>query len=568
MYDDFCDWVEKLNLDPVKRVLPLVFFVFFSLAAVLYALGAYDFVFISRPEKVVSEIDNTDKAPEIDISNPLIPEPADTEQGNSEGDAPTPPEEPKKPFEWDKDKIFTYEMLSDVAAQGYYVTNTDYSADTHLLCVMNVDLGAQKEYTVRDRVVAVPVKQYEYENGDPKIAWVDEAQPRPAVEAYMGNIMVDNGNSVIMFDPYGRYIANYDESFRFAYTRDSVGAPLYYRTERYTVENEDKSLSTELERRVFYKLSPAGYMVLADYDDSVESRGLHMDYPATYGSYSGNISRVCIKNPVSFVDLKGKLTGWTRTLRGFTVDGQDKPFTQGWYDIDEKKPDISKMDEKEKEEYQKAQREEEEKRFYTAYNYSEGYACIADEKGLVSFIDQAGNKKFETKLDRYNEFSRRVVDRLMLPLTDGIESLGFHYFDHGLVRVRRQMYDYYQLKDFKLMMITYDDDELIYANGTKFPIPEGYDIISYSNGMILLEKDGKYGFMDYTGAWLIEPVLEGAAPFLEGLAAVKTEGKWGMIDTQANVVIPFDYDSIQNVSSGVVVCHSDRGWTVFTKVTK
>ena len=48
-YDAFCDAVEKINLDPVKRVLPIVLFVFVSLASVLYAAGVYDFTFIERP---------------------------------------------------------------------------------------------------------------------------------------------------------------------------------------------------------------------------------------------------------------------------------------------------------------------------------------------------------------------------------------------------------------------------------------------------------------------------------------------------------------------------------------
>lgn len=108
---------------------------------------------------------------------------------------------------------------------------------------------------------------------------------------------------------------------------------------------------------------------------------------------------------------------------------------------------------------------------------------------------------------------------------------------------------------------------LFMQTGEKFTVAEGYDIISYSDGMILLEKNGRYGFMDYTGAWLVEPSLDGAKPFLEGLAAVCRNGKWGMIDTAGNTVVPFDYDSVQTVSSGVIVCHSDRGWTVFTKMS-
>lgn len=81
------------------------------------------------------------------------------------------------------------------------------------------------------------------------------------------------------------------------------------------------------------------------------------------------------------------------------------------------------------------------------------------------FIDKSGKQTFEcTDLNKYNAAGRRIVENLLLPLTDGIESLGFYYFDHGLVRVRRQTYDYYQLEDYDMKRTELDDDELIYAN--------------------------------------------------------------------------------------------------------
>ncbi len=559
-YDAFCDAVEKINLDPVKRVLPIVLFVFVSLASVLYAAGVYDFTFIERPEKKESP------AP---VDTAVTPEPKETETGGADtaeepdvtgGDtAPEPEPEVKE---------FYFPMIGDKNAEGYYVTNTDYSADTHVIAAMNVELGSPKEYTLRRRNVYSPKYDYEYENGEAKVIYVLEDEDRPAVEAYMGYIMVDNGSAVIMFDAYGRYVANYDESYYLAYTRDSSGNPLFFRPSSYTVYTEDGERSATVDTRIYYTLSSAGYMAQSAYNDRIEGRGLHMDYPATYGAQTAPIGRRCIENAVSFLSLKDKLTGWNRTVWGFFEPGSDLPFTDGWYDVDEEKPDVDKMTPEEQKEYLEKEREEEKKRIYTAYNYSEGYACVANEKGQMHFIDTAGKQTFETEIDTYNAYGRRVIDNLLLPLTDGEEALGFYYFDHGLVRVRRQIYDYYQLKDFDMKMIEYDNDELIYADGTKFLLAEGYDIISYSNGLILLEKGGRYGYMDYTGAWLIEPSLSGAKPFVEGLAAVAVNGKWGMIDTAGNTVIPFDYDSVQSVSSGVIVCHSDRGWTIFVKMKK
>lgn len=564
-YDALCDKVEKLDLNPVKRAAVPAVFVFLALAAFLYAVGAYDFVFIERPESRPSVIQqesggNNAKPDKNEAPVPDKPDNTDTPQVPANDGSP----EPFVP-ESGPDRL---DSVSDLCGEGYYITNTDYSPDTHKMALLNVELGANEAYSVRERNIYSPTYTYEYENGEAQVEYVLASEQRPSLEAYMGYLFADNGTSVIIFDSYGRYVTNYDESLFFAYTRDSAGTPLLYRPTSYTVTTEDGSLSAPVASKIYYKLT-AGGVAASDYIDKVEGRGLHMDYPATYGMQTANISRQCILNQVTFLSLKGKLTGWDRTVWGFFEPGQELPFTDGWYDPEEyEAPDFEKMTEEEKEEWDEAEREAVKTRLNTAYNYSEGYAAVANEKGQMRFLDTAGKQIFEsTDIDTYNAYGRRVVENLLLPLTDGIESLGFYYFDHGLVRVRRQLYDYYQLEDYDMKMIEYDDDELIYANGEKFTLAEGYDIISYSNGMILLEKNGKYGYMDYTGAWLIEPSLEGAKPFLEGLAAVEVGGKWGVIDTAGNTVIPFDYDSVQTVSSGVIVCHSDRGWTVFAKMT-
>ena len=84
----------------------------------------------------------------------------------------------------------------------------------------------------------------------------------------------------------------------------------------------------------------------------------------------------------------------------------------------------------------------------------------------------------------------------------------------------------------------------------------------------LCEKNGVYGYMDYTGAWLNSPDYEDARYFMEGLAPCKKDGKWGMIDTKGNTVLPFVYDYIQPTSSGIIIAHSENGWNTYMKMAK
>ena len=138
------------------------------------------------------------------------------------------------------------------------------------------------------------------------------------------------------------------------------GNPLFFRPSSYTVYTEDGGAPATVDKTgIYYTLSSAGYMARSAYNDRIEGRGLHMDYPATYGAQTAPIGRRCIENAVSFLSLKDKLTGWNRTVWGFFEPGSDLPFTDGWYDVDEEKPDVDKMTPEEQKEYLEKEREEE-----------------------------------------------------------------------------------------------------------------------------------------------------------------------------------------------------------------
>jgi hypothetical protein len=98
---------------------------------------------------------------------------------------------------------------------------------------------------------------------------------------------------------------------------------------------------------------------------------------------------------------------------------------------------------------------------------------------------------------------------------------------------------------------------MIYTNGKEFEIPSGYDVIAYSSGMILLKHNGKYGYMSYTGAWVVQPTLSYAEPFYEGLAVIGDgRGNYALIDTEGNFVIPYGvFSYISNASTGVIAAY-------------
>ena len=64
------------------------------------------------------------------------------------------------------------------------------------------------------------------------------------------------------------------------------------------------------------------------------------------------------------------------------------------------------------------------------------------------------------------------------------------------------------------------------------------------------ESDGLYGYVDYDENVVIPFQYENAADFSEGLAAVKKNGKWGYINKKGEVVIPFRWGHADLFSEG------------------
>ena len=149
----------------------------------------------------------------------------------------------------------------------------------------------------------------------------------------------------------------------------------------------------------------------------------------------------------------------------------------------------------------------------------------------------------------YNRRSQEVSRKYYAPDTRGEESVGFFYFDDGLTRVRIRETDGDGAESFREALMLFD--------GSLFPLPDDYTVRAYSDSVILLEKDGLFGYMNSRGVWLTAPEFTEASPFYEGLAVVTAaDGRQGLIDRTGAYVLPAVYDSITDCSDGVVLARS------------
>ena len=153
-----------------------------------------------------------------------------------------------------------------------------------------------------------------------------------------------------------------------------------------------------------------------------------------------------------------------------------------------------------------------------------------------------------------------AVQKFILPKTFGIESMGCQGFDRGWLRVL------VQIRTAVHNTLTSEKYILIDQNGDEFDIPTGYSLEGYSDGVLLLEKDGRYGYYSIDGYWIAQPIYTYARPFVQGLGVIGFEnGTVGMVDEQGNIVMPFVFTYLSDVSSGRIVGYCEgAGFTVYT----
>jgi hypothetical protein len=72
----------------------------------------------------------------------------------------------------------------------------------------------------------------------------------------------------------------------------------------------------------------------------------------------------------------------------------------------------------------------------------------------------------------------------------------------------------------------------------------------FTEGLMPAASGGKWGFIDTTGKWVVDPQFEAAWPFEDGLAPVRVGGRWGYIDQKGKFVVNPQYDSPEGFHDG------------------
>ncbi len=140
-------------------------------------------------------------------------------------------------------------------------------------------------------------------------------------------------------------------------------------------------------------------------------------------------------------------------------------------------------------------------------------------------------------------------------------------------RRRREAY-LLQLPDKRFKVMNENDDRdgaygFVDSDNHELLIPFAYDwAFDFSEGLALVKKNGKWGYIDKTGKVAIPFTYNGASNFREDLALVGKNGKWGYIDKTGKVAIPFIYDDAGFFSKGMATVCKNKKWGYIDKTGK
>lgn len=100
----------------------------------------------------------------------------------------------------------------------------------------------------------------------------------------------------------------------------------------------------------------------------------------------------------------------------------------------------------------------------------------------------------------------------------------------------------------------------------KFVIANKYTMAEdFKEGLAKVLKGNKFGYVDLQGKEVIPFIYDSALSFSEGLAAVGINGKYGFIDKTGKIVIPLEYDFTEPFANGEARVHKNRKMGTITK---
>ena len=94
------------------------------------------------------------------------------------------------------------------------------------------------------------------------------------------------------------------------------------------------------------------------------------------------------------------------------------------------------------------------------------------------------------------------------------------------------------------------------------------DVWDFSEGLVAVELNGKWGFIDKSGNEVVPLKYDWAGSFSEGLAPVRLNGKYGYINKSGKLVLPLKYEGAWDFREGLAPVELSGMWGYINKSGK
>jgi hypothetical protein len=172
--------------------------------------------------------------------------------------------------------------------------------------------------------------------------------------------------------------------------------------------------------------------------------------------------------------------------------------------------------------------------YEAAWDFSEGLAAVAKD-GKLGFIDKTGSVVIPLQYNYETYGGYRFSNGLAVVTAGDFESPDYMVID----KTGKPAFDF----EYDYAAASFSEGLLVVGSGGQWA---GENVKPYSRSFI----GGKYGVIDTNGNELVPPVYDSIKSFLDGIAVVCNGGKYGAIDKTGRVVVPIIYDSCGQGSNG------------------
>ena len=193
--------------------------------------------------------------------------------------------------------------------------------------------------------------------------------------------------------------------------------------------------------------------------------------------------------------------------------------------------------------------------FQTANAFQQGLALV-ETKGVWRFIDKAGRPANAGEFEYAYSFSDNLA------AVQYLNKWGF-INRKGQFIIKPRLDNAYEFHEGWAPVSIDGEGNFINKQGAM--MTDGTVFLNtqiFSEGLALVQsmQNGKYGYIDSSGKFIIPPRYDIAFLFREGLAAVSKEGRYGFIDKIGKEVIPLRYKFTEVFIGGLAKVKSGEQW--------